>query len=410
MPSRARRARVGTLLMFFVNGATFASLVPRYPEIKAHVGADATTWGLAVGLGPLGGLALGLTASRLIARFGSRTVAVWPQLVSTACLLLMANANHVAWIFVAMLTSSAFDAVTDIAMNYQGLRVQELYRRSILNTFHGWWSIGAVIGGLLGASLAQAGVNINLQACLTLVVLAAVAWLSWSLMLTGRADLPQTDTTGDQEARETIDPDPSSPHGPTARAWMHAVALGILGALAGGIEVGGSSWAPLYMDSAFTTTPFIAGLGFVGLMAFETLGRLAGDVLVDRFGQPATVAQGAVVCLVAMTVSIVWPTPATAVIGFSAAGWGVATTIPAAMHVADSLPRLRPGTGLTVATWVMRLGFMGFPIAIGALGDAVSLRWALVSLPVGALAMLLLVPCLRISRTSPTVGAPGVLD
>lgn len=49
--SRARRARIGTLLMFTANGLTFASLVSRHPQIKAGLGASRTTWGLAAGSG-----------------------------------------------------------------------------------------------------------------------------------------------------------------------------------------------------------------------------------------------------------------------------------------------------------------------------------------------------------------------
>ena len=43
---QARRARIGTLLLFTVNGMTFASLIPRHPQIKADLGASRTTWGL----------------------------------------------------------------------------------------------------------------------------------------------------------------------------------------------------------------------------------------------------------------------------------------------------------------------------------------------------------------------------
>lgn len=408
-PSEAVRARVGTLLVFLVNGLTFASLVPRYPEIKAHLAASQTIWGLAVGLGPLGGLALGLAAARLMARFGSRNVAVWPQLASTACLILVANAPHIAWVFVAMILMSAFDAVTDTSMNYQGLRVQQLYRRSIINTFHGWWSVGAVAGGLIGSAMAQWRVSINLQAMVTIVVLALVCWLGWSLMLPGR-DAGAVDAGERDTGRSDADPQGNGPQAIGASrvrppiplsTWVRIVALGVVGAIAGGIEIGGSSWAPLYMDSAFSVTPFVAGLGFVGLMAAETVGRLTGDLIVNRYGQPVAVAQGALICLIGMTVSIAWPTPVTAILGFTAAGWGVATTIPLAMDVTNRLPGVPGGVGLTVTAWVMRLGFMAFPIGIGALGDAVSLRWAMICLPVGAAMMLALVPLFRPPRAQP---------
>ena len=165
--------------------------------------------------------------------------------------------------------------------------------------------------------------------------------------------------------------------------------------MAGGIEIGGSSWAPLYLDSAFRTRPFVAGLGFVCLMSAETIGRLVGDAIVNRIGAGATVAQGAVVCVIGTLLMVLWPTVTTALIGFTAAGWGVSTTIPLAMDNANSTPGLAAGSGLTVATWIMRLGFMIYPVLIGLLGDTVSLRWALVCLPAGAVLILLATPAFQ---------------
>lgn len=417
-PAEAVRARIGTLLIFLVNGMTFASLVPRYPQIKASLDVSQTMWGLAVGLGPLGGLALGLAAARLMRRFGSRNVAIWPQLAGTLCLVIVAWAPHIAWVFVAMILMSALDAVTDTAMNFQALRVQRLYRRSIINTFHGWWSIGAVLGGLIGSAMAQWRVDIIGQAVATVGALALVCWFGWSLMLPGKdagvmvsgldaesggttsgpGSLPSSEPVGTGPSTATSAARSAAPSRVPRRIWAKVIALGVVGAIAGGVEAGGSTWAPLYMDAAFVTTPFIAGMAFVGLMVAETVGRLVGDGLVDRFGQAVTIGQGAAVCLVGMTVSIAWPTPVTAILGFTAAGWGIATTIPLAMGVANSLPGVTGGIGLTVTTWVMRLGFMAFPVGIGALGDAVSLRWAMICLPAGALVILILAPLFRVTR------------
>ncbi|WP_055344265.1 hypothetical protein [Propionibacterium freudenreichii] len=63
VPTRLRLARLGVLLIFFVNGATFASLVPRYPEIIERLHVSNTLWGLALGIGPIGGIALGWLAA-----------------------------------------------------------------------------------------------------------------------------------------------------------------------------------------------------------------------------------------------------------------------------------------------------------------------------------------------------------
>jgi hypothetical protein len=60
------------------------------------------------------------------------------------------------------------------------------------------------------------------------------------------------------------------------------------------------------------------------------------------------------------------------------------------MHAADELPGLRPGTGLTMLTWLMRVGFLGSPIVVGAVADAVSLRAGLLTVPVAGIAVVVL--------------------
>ena len=73
------------------------------------------------------------------------------------------------------------------------------------------------------------------------------------------------------------------------------------------------------------------------------------------------------------------------ILGFAAAGLGVATLVPAAMHEADELPGLKPGTGLTVVSWLMRLGFLLSPPVVGAVADANGLRLGLVVVPIAGL-------------------------
>src|SRR5699024_11249834 len=78
----ARRARWAVSLIFFLHGASFCALLPRYPELVASIALSNTAFGLAVGLGPIGGLLSGLFAARLMSRFGSARVAVdWKSLV-----------------------------------------------------------------------------------------------------------------------------------------------------------------------------------------------------------------------------------------------------------------------------------------------------------------------------------------
>ncbi len=381
---QAVRARWGVILLFWLNGVTFASLLPRYPEIKTALGLSDTFWGISVGVGPLGGLAAGLATARLMRRFSSAWVAVIAQLGAIGMINVLGNAPA-AWVFAGgLFVMSAFDALTDIAMNAHGLRVQREYGRSILNSFHAWWSIGAVSGGFIGSAAAQARVPIWLQCLVLAVIFAGMAVFTKTLLLKG-AD----------HSIEVVEARAGTSRWIPGPVLLRLAALGVMAGAAGLIEDTGATWGAVYMDRAFQVVPFLAGMAFVALQGAQMIGRFTGDALVDRIGPLGALVQGSVIAAVGMGLALAFPNPVGTIVGFACAGWGVATVIPSAMHAADELPGMPPGTGLTIVTWLLRVGFLLGPPMVGAIGDATSLRVALFAAPVCALVMLALSPSLR---------------
>lgn len=389
----ARRARWGVIALFWLNGVAWASILPRYPEIKDALELTDTYWGVSVAIGPIGGLVAGLFTARLMRRFNSAVVAVWSLVIYIAMLNVIGNAPIAAVFSVGVFLMAAFDALTDISMNAHGLRVQKLYKRSILNSFHGWWSIGAVCGGFLGSAAAQAQVPIWLQCLVATVVFGAMALGAKSLLL----KTPEKQQIPGPEAVE-VNPTHRIPR----TLWLRLVALGLLGASAGLIEDTGATWGAIYMDRAFTLSAFFAGMAFVALQTAQMVGRFTGDALVNKLGSRAALLQGGAIAATGMLVALIFPSPVTTLIGFACAGWGIATAIPSAMGAADELPGMQSGSGLTIVTWMMRLGFFVGPPLIGALADASALRWALLVVPGCAIVMLLLTPALKPVAHSPS--------
>lgn len=120
--------------------------------------------------------------------------------------------------------------------------------------------------------------------------------------------------------------------------------------------------------------------------------------LVDRFGQPAVARSGGLVVAAGVGIALAFPTLPGTIIGFAAAGLGVATLVPGAMHEADELPSLRPGTGLTIVSWLMRLGFLLSPPVVGAVANATELRFGLLIVPAVSVLVILLAGVLEPRR------------
>ena len=149
---RNRRARLAVAALFLTNGALFANLLPRFPEIKSDLAMSNAGYGGAVAAFSAGALLAGLTAAALIRRFASARVAVVTTGALAAFLTLAALAPSPAFFAAALFTAGACDAITDVAQNVNGLRLQRDYGRSIINSLHAVWAVGAITGGLMGAA------------------------------------------------------------------------------------------------------------------------------------------------------------------------------------------------------------------------------------------------------------------
>ncbi|MBG6218904.1 MFS family permease [Arthrobacter sp. CAN_A6] len=391
-PRQTRNARIAVATLFFTNGALFANLLPRYPEIKADLDLANAEYGLAVASFPLGALLAGLAAATLIRRFRSSRVAVAGTALTGVGVALAGLSNSWLALAGALLLAGAMDAVTDVAQNSHGLRVQQLYKRSILNSFHAVWSIGAVTGGLMGGAAVALDIPRALHLGATGFLWAVVAVVAYRFLLTG------------PEPTEPIKPAPvGGEQRASVRRTAPLVALGALVVIAVGgtlVEDAGSTWAAVYLSGTLDATVSAAALGFVALVGAQFIGRLLGDGLVDRFGQRAIARSGGAIVFLGMGLALLFPTIAGTIIGFGLAGFGVATLVPAAMHAADELPGLRPGTGLAVVSWLMRIGFLASPPIVGLIADHINLRTGLLVVPFAGLLVIVLSGVLSTKRAN----------
>lgn len=379
---RNRRARVATAALFLTNGALFANLLPRYPEIKADLGLSNTAFGLAVAAFSAGALLTGPAAPALISRYRSAVVAVGCSVLIAVFAFVAGLAPSGVTLAAALFCAGAADSVTDVAQNVHGLRLQRVYGRSIINSLHAVWSSGAVLGGLIGAGAIYLGIPRAVQLGASGLLFSAVCLIGYRFLLPGADHAEHRPHHGASPAR-------------AGRAVYLLLAALVSIAIAGAVvEDGGSSWSTLYLRDSLSAPAAIAAFGFVAVVGFQFIGRALGDRMVDRWGQAAVARAGGVIIAVGMAAALAFPSVPGTIAGFAAAGFGSATLVPGAMHAADELPGLRPGTGLTVLTWLMRVGFLGSPIVVGAIADAVSLRVGLLSVVVAGLAAVALASAL----------------
>ncbi|MCP3061129.1 MFS transporter [Myxococcus sp. K38C18041901] len=389
-----RAARAAVAALFLTNGAILANLLPRYPQIKADLGLSNAQYGLAVASFPFGALMAGLAAGALIRRFRSSRVAVAGTMLTGLGLLFAGLAP--SWLSLAtmLFLAGSMDAITDVAQNAHGLRVQRLYGRSILNSFHALWSVGAVVGGLMGGLAAGLAVPRGLHLGFSALLFSAVSLTALRFLLPG------------PESSDVSSPDAHVEGAATKRGtgrWplmLSMAALTLIAASGVLVEDAGMTWAAVYLSGTLGASAAVASFGYVALVGAQFIGRLFGDRLVDRFGQRAVARTGGALAALGMGGALLLPSVPATIVGFAFAGFGVATLVPAAMHGADELPGLRPGTGLTVVSWLMRLGFLLSPPVVGLIADAAGLRVGLLVVPLAGGMVMALAGVLSAKRVS----------
>ena len=399
-PPDARAARLAVSALFFVNGAGFASILPRLPAIKESLGLSNAELGMAIAAMPAGGLLAGGLVGLLIARFGSgRTVTV----AGTATALALAGVGLApTWALLALayLVLGAFDATMDAAMNAHGLGVQRRYGRSILQGFHGIWSAGSMAGGAVGAIAAVAGVPLQVQVALVAPSLAAI------VLIASRGLLPARIADAHNPGDATGEPIHVRNAPRLLRVLVPIAMLGILCAI---LQSTAATWSAVFLTDVLLQPAGVAATAFVVYMAFMTLGRLTNDRWIDRLGGVPVVRAGAlggaagVGLVIAAGALGTWPL---AFIGFAAIGMGSSPMFPVMIGAAGSRPGIPAGHGVALTSWLVRIGMVVAPATVGIAADAAGLGVAfLIPLAAALVIAALAVPLTggRSSRAAATV-------
>ena len=294
----------------------------------------------------------------------------------------------------ALFAAGSLDAIADVANNSHGMRVERRYGRSILNSLHGLWSVGAVLGGAMGAAAAGLGLALVWHFAVAAGLFAALAVGASRFLLPGLDDI-------ERPASVDVTPGRRPQLGRPGFA-RRVLALGVIAALAQVMEDTGGAWGVVYLREDLDAAAAVSGLGFVALQTCQTFGRLLGDRAVSRYGDRAVARAGTAVAGGAITAALALPATASTVLAFGAIGLGIGTLIPASMRTADNLPGLPPGVGLTMAGTVNRIAMLAAPPLIGVIADTYGLRAGLLVIPLAAALVLVLASALPASSKVPS--------
>ena len=385
------RARAWAVAVVFVaNGLGGPSFLPRLPERQADLGlSDAGLGVVLVGMAA-GALVASPAAGRAVGRFGSRRVVVASSLTLAASLWTAGAAPTPALLFLALALVGAADGAMDIAMNANGAAYERRAGASVMHRLHGAWSLGALAAAGLAAAAAALGVPLTWHlAGVGALVAATVGW-SRARLVSGDAltttQLPPAEAaagtaTGLKGEHVATSEQPDAHSGRRALVLLAAATVG--GAL---VEGAPADWSALRLERMGTGAG-TAALGLAAFMAGMLAGRLVGDGLTDRFGGRRVLRGGMALVAAGMLAGALVDHPAVFALGLVLAGAGSSGFFPLAFSAGANTAGVAPGAGAATVSLAARLGFLVEPLIVGALAEAVGLRWAFALVAVVALVL-----------------------
>lgn len=360
-----RRARAAVTTTFVAHGLVVGAWAPRIPEIKSHLHLSPGALGLALLAPALGTL--------LIARVAGHRTALHSSGAVTRVLAIGFGLSSwlpgVAWdlgaLFFALLIWGAAMGSLDVAMNSQGVTVEQRYRRPVLSGFHAAWSLGTFTGALLGGI----GVAIHLNIAVQQLVLGVAA--AGAVSYTGRwflADDPHELAPRERRLR--------MPRRPQSRLLL----LGVSAICALIAEGAVADWSGVLLRDHLDVTGAAVSAAYACFCVCMTAGRMLGDRTVAAFGRSRALTACGVVGAVGLGAGLAVDSWLPAVAGFGALGLGLSIMVPVLFSTAADTDG---PSGPAIAT-VSALGCAGMlagPSLIGFLANGTSVRAALMVLP-----------------------------
>lgn len=376
-PRAIRRGWLPVGGIFFLVGFGLGTWFAGIPRFQDRLDLSSGVLALVLVAPTVGSLAAMQVVGPLSARVGGRLVARVMSVVLPVVLLGVALVDNAGQAIAVLLVFGALDGGLDVVANTQGVAVERALGRPVLNSLHGAWGAGAILGSATSSLAIALGISMTWHLTLVAFVLIPLGWAC------GRK-LPET-------PKRVADGAETAPRrrGASWRAsWTPRVlALGAIGA-AGMLSEGAiSNWAGVYLLEHKEATAGLAALGYTVFALSETLARFAGDRALVRVGAVRLVRAGTALFAVGLAITLLSPNAWLSMGGLVLIGIGISPINPVAFsaigHAGDE-----DGTAIGHYTTLSYGGVLGGPAVVGGLARVVGLPAALVStlVPMGLIA------------------------
>lgn len=369
MSSPTARRQRALFVFFFLPGLSMATWVTRTPAIRDALNVSIAEMGMVLFGLSIGSMTGILSAGVTVRKVGTRTGALIGLWFVVAALATIALGVVVQQALVVALGLGFFGlgmGLSEIAINVDGADLERVTGKAILHALHGFFSLGTVVGALIG-------IGLNLIDFPVVWHLTAIAILCVPLIMIFIRAIPHGLGVTNRSA------DAGAMDGSSQHLWKDTdlllIGLIVLGmALAEGAA---NDWLPLLMVDEYGMSPTAGSLIFLGFAAAMTIGRFGGGFFLARFGRAIVIRACALLGAIGLLLVVFGNNPILA--GFAVFLWGIGASLgfPVALSAAgDSGPN--PTERVRIVAMAGYIAFLVGPPLLGFVGEHYGLRNAMI--------------------------------
>lgn len=362
------RRRASLLALMLVVGVGMASWVTRTPAVRDAVDASTGQMGLIL-FGLSIGSMIGVIASGpLVARLGTRPVIVTGTslvVAGVAVIAVTTEANSGIGVFAGLFLFGLGGGLGEIGLNVEGAEVERQLGVPVLPMLHGFFSLGTVVGAILGIIMTAIGFPVvwhllAVAGVLALVVVWAVSGVPTGFGITAaRAGTPRGTTTRRSVWRERT-----------------VLLIGVIVLAMAFVEGAANDWLPLLMVDGHGMSATWGSLIYTGFALMMTIGRFAGGPVVERFGRGIVLRASAIMAILGILAVAYAPNMIIAAIAVALWGLGASLGFPVAISAAGDTDD-RATERVSVVATSGYLAFLVGPPLLGLLGEHWGLQQAM---------------------------------
>lgn len=353
--------RISIFYFYFIMGLIFASWASRIPDIKTNLNLSDGQLGQVLFAMPLGQLMMMVVSGYLVNKFGSRIILIFAMILYGIILTFIALASNFAILFFTLFLFGIASNMANIAVNTQAVSLEALYKRNIMSSFHGFWSLGGLTGGILGAIFAETTFSIFVHFAIILALgIVGIIFFSKNLLA---QDIKEAEETQTKKSVFKLD--------------SAIIILGLIGFGSMFCEGTMFDWSSVYFSTIIKPDEAFVRMGYIASMGAMTFGRFVADRFVNKYDASKVLKFCGILITSGLLLATISPGLIVSTFGFLLIGLGVSSIVPICYSTAGKLKSISASIAITAVSSISFLGFMIGPPLIGLVSEATDLRIAL---------------------------------